>query len=102
MAPKKLNANSGVSSSSRKNAFLDPHAELAQGVSEAVYTLPKLTIADAGLSRLDGNFFSPAFLNMAIDKVGSGVELVGKQNGRARNHLTRLIWKWRSCGNCAE
>ena len=62
MAPKKLKANSGPSSRSSKNAFLDSHAELAQRVSEAVYLFPELTIADAGLSRLDGNFFSPAFV----------------------------------------
>ena len=94
-------ANSGAVEQKQEDAFLDPHAELAQRVSEAVYALPELTVADADLSRFNGNFFSPAFVKMAIDEVGSGVELVGKQNGRARNHLTRLIWKWRACGNCA-
>ena len=85
--PEEAEGELGAVEQEQEDAFLNSHPELPQRVSEAVYPFPELAVSDADVSRLDGNFFFPAFVKMSIDEVGGGIEWVGEQNGRTRNHL---------------
>src|SRR5256885_1758441 len=58
--------------------FFRPDFQTFQKIAAEIHALQKLVITDLLLSSLNSNILSPAFNNVAVNKVGGNVEFCGK------------------------
>jgi hypothetical protein len=75
--PEKTGGKRGSVLQEQKDAFLWAHAQPSKPVAHPVYEFKELAIADEVIAALDSHFLSPAFGDVAVHKILSGVELIG-------------------------